>query len=47
MRTNDVLNKHEQKFRRSRKLVKISLAMGALLIIILQYDHILSWWKGV
>jgi|GEM_PF-2520465 len=46
MKTNDVLNKHEQRFRRSRKLVKVSLAMVALLIIILQYDHILSWLKG-
>ncbi|SEW40593.1 hypothetical protein [Chitinophaga arvensicola] len=47
METNDVLHRHERKFRRSRMLVKVSLAILLLLILLLQYDHIVNWLKNL
>ncbi|NSL87614.1 hypothetical protein [Chitinophaga solisilvae] len=41
MDTNEVIKRNESKFRRSRTLVKIILALLLVLIIILQYDHII------
>ena len=47
METNDVLKNNEQKFFRSRLLVKVSLGMLIVLMVILQYDHIVNLLKKI
>lgn len=47
METNDVLKNNEQKFLRSRLLVKVTLGILLLLMIILQYDHIIALLKKI
>ncbi|HVI43950.1 MAG TPA: hypothetical protein VM802_03755 [Chitinophaga sp.] len=42
METNELLKHHERKFGRTRLLVKVLLVVLLLLIIGLQYDHILQ-----
>lgn len=46
METNEVIRTNEKKFRRSRMLVKVILGILFLLIVILQYDHIICLLKN-
>jgi hypothetical protein len=46
METNEVIKRNENKFRRSRVLVKVILVILLFLVIILQYDHIISILKS-
>ncbi|WP_167019689.1 hypothetical protein [Chitinophaga sp. Cy-1792] len=40
--TNDVLKRNERKFNRSRRMVKLTLALILLLMAGLQYHHLIE-----
>ncbi|MFB6456794.1 hypothetical protein ACE38W_16095 [Chitinophaga sp. Hz27] len=45
--TNDVLRRNERKFNRSRRMIKLSLLLVLLLMVGLQYHHLLELLRAI